>query len=324
MRMVCIDGEAQYADIVRRDVIEPLAERGHRLDWFEERFADTEATIARAQGYDGVYIIGDQGPLPEGFLSRVPGLRLVSFVGTGAHRFVDVAEAERLGITVTNVPDFASRSVAEHAIALLFAVARRVPESNGIVRSGEWAKHQGLKLGGRTLGVVGTGAIGAEVIRLGAALGMEVLFWNRTVRAEQEAALPARRVELDELFSHSDAVSVHLTHTPETEGLISNELLSRLPEGAVLVNTSRAEVIDGAALTEMLRSGRLFGAGLDVFEQEPPNLEELPVEHPNLVLTPHIGFHTDEADDVFKIAGENILAFAEGTPRNVITASSPK
>lgn len=323
MRMVCIDGEAQYADIVRRDVIEPLAARGHTLDWFEERFADAEATIARAQGYDGVYIIGDQGPLPEGFLSGVPGLRLISFVGTGAHRFVDVTEAERLGITVTNVPDFASRSVAEHSIALLFAVARRIPESDRIVRAGTWAKHQGLKLAGRTLGVLGAGAIGVEVIRIAAALGMEVLFWNRTERPEQEAALPARRVELDELFSRSDVVSVHLTHAPETEGMVSAELISRLPGGAVVINTSRAEVVDNAALAAGLRSGRLFGVGMDVFEQEPPNLAELPVEHPNLVLTPHIGFHTDEADDVFKIAGENILAFAEGAPRNVITTSSP-
>ncbi|WP_053351579.1 2-hydroxyacid dehydrogenase [Leucobacter musarum] len=321
MRIVCIDGESQYADIVRRDVIAPLAEAGHQLDWFEEHFADAEATIARAQGYDAVYIIGDQGPLPAGFLAGVPGLQLVSFVGTGAHRFVDVAEAERLGITVTNVPDFASRSVAEHAIALLFAVARRVPEGDRIVRAGEWAKHQGLKLAGRTLGVVGTGAIGREVIRIGAALGMDVVFWNRTERPDVEAELPGRRVSLDELFRSSDAVSLHLTHTPETEGIVSAELLALLPERAIVINTARDEVLDRDALFALLREGRLFGAGLDVFESEPPQLDSLPLDLPNLVLTPHIGFHTDEADDVFAIAGRNIVAFADGAPRNVVRSA---
>lgn len=322
MRFVCIDGEAQYADIVRRDVIEPLAAAGHQLDWFEEKFADADATIARAQGYDGVYIVGDQGPLPAGFLGGVPDLQLVSFVGTGVHRFVDIAEADRLGITVTNVPDFASRSVAEHAIALLFAVARRIPEGDRIVRAGDWEKNQGLKLSGRTIGVIGTGAIGREVIRIADALGMTVLFWNRTVNPEREADLPGRRVELSELFSLSDVVSVHVTHTPETEGLVSAELLESLPARAIVINTARAEVVDNAALAGLLRDGRLFGAGIDVFETEPPELSTLPVEQANLVLTPHIGFHTDEADDVFKLAGQNILAFAAGTPRNVISGTS--
>jgi len=321
VKIVCIDGESQYADIVRRDVIEPLRAAGHQLDWFEERFSDTEATIVRAQGYDAVYIIGDQGPLPEAFLSSVPGLRLVSFVGTGAHRFVDVAEAERLGITVTNVPDFASRSVAEHAIALIFAVARRVTEGDAIVRSGEWAKHQGIKLRDRTLGVVGTGAIGREVIRIGHALGMDVVYWNRTVRPEVESELPGRRVELDELFSISDVVSLHLTHTPETEGIVSAELLGALKPSAIVVNTARDEILDRDALFALLRENRIFGAGLDVFESEPPQLESLPLEHPNLVLTPHIGFHTDEADEVFAIAGRNIVAFAEGAPKNVVSST---
>lgn len=319
MKIVCIDGEAQYADIVRRDVIKPLEAQNHQFDWFEEKFSDVEATIARAQGYDGIYIIGDQGPLPENFLSRVPGLKLVSFVGTGAHRFVDVAEAERLGIAVTNVPDFASRSVAEHAIALMFAVARRVPEGNSIVRAGDWQKNQGQKLQGRTIGVLGTGAIGREVIRIADALGMNVLFWNRTTRPEIEAELPGTRVELNELFERSDVVTVHVTHTPDTEHLVSAELLQLLRPNSIFINTARAEVVDTEALFTQLRDGRLFGVGLDVFESEPPEIANLPLENLNLVLTPHIGFHTDEADEVFGIAGRNIVAFADGTPRNVIT-----
>lgn len=152
MRIVCIDGEAQYRDIVMRDVAVPLERAGHRFDWFEESFADREAAIARAEGYDGLYVVGDQGPIPFGLLDATPSLELVSFVGTGARRFVAMDEAERNGVTVTNVPDFASQSVAEHSLALVFAVARRIVEGDRAIRAGRWEKHQGVKLAGRRLG----------------------------------------------------------------------------------------------------------------------------------------------------------------------------
>lgn len=313
MRIVCIDGEAQYKDIVERDVKVPLEKAGHVFDWFEESFADTEAAIARASGYDGIYVVGDQGPVPADLLRRNPSLTLVSFVGTGARRFVNMAEAAEAGVTVTNVPDFASQSVAEHAIALMFAVARRVVEGDHIVRSGEWTKNQGLKLAGRRLGVVGAGAIGEKVIAMGQGLGMDVVYWNRS-----ERAVNAPRVELDELFETSDVVSLHLLHNAETDGLIGRDLLEKLGRNAILVNTARAEIVDNEALKELLAAGAIFGAGLDVFVTEPPVEGTLPVASANTALTPHIGFHTDEADDVFRLAGENILAFAAGTPTNVI------
>ncbi len=312
MRIVCIDGEAQYKDIVERDVKVPLEKAGHVFEWFEESFADTEAAIARASGYDGLYVVGDQGPVPAGLIER-NRLKLVSFVGTGARRFVNMEEAAATGTTVTNVPDFASQSVAEHAIALMFAVARRVVEGDGIVRSGQWTKNQGLKLAGRRLGVVGAGAIGEKVIAMGQGLGMDVVYWNRS-----ERDVPAPRVELDELFETSDVVSLHLVHTAETDRMIGRELLEKLGRNAILVNTARAEIVDNDALNELIASGAIFGAGLDVFVTEPPVDGTLPVASANTALTPHIGFHTDEADDVFRLAGENILAFAAGSPTNVI------
>lgn len=312
MRIVCIDGEAQYKDIVERDVKTPLEKAGHVFDWFEESFADTDAAIARASGYDALYVVGDQGPVPAGLIAQ-NRLKLVSFVGTGARRFVDMAEAASVGATVTNVPDFASQSVAEHAIALMFAVARRVVEGDRIVRSGEWTKNQGLKLAGRRLGVVGAGAIGEKVIAMGQGLGMDVVYWNRS-----ERSVGAPRVELDELFETSDVVSLHLLHNEETDGMIGRDLLGRLGRNAILINTARAEIVDNDALAELLAEGAIFGAGLDVFVTEPPVEGTLPVATANTALTPHIGFHTDEADDVFRIAGENILAFASGSPVNVI------
>ena len=314
MKIVCIDGEAQYREIVERDVKVPLEKAGHTFDWFEETFADPEAAIARAAGYDGLYVVGDQGPVPAGLIERNPQLRLVSFVGTGARRFVSMTEAAASGVTVTNVPDFASQSVAEHAIALMFAVARRVVEGDAIVRSSSWTKNQGLKLAGRRLGVVGAGAIGEKVIAMGKGLGMDVVYWNRSDRTVEGAT----RVELEELFDTSDVVSLHLIHNPETDGMIGRSLLERLRPTSILVNTARAEIVDSVALNELLESGAIFGAGLDVFVQEPPAADILPPASLNTALTPHIGFHTDEADDVFRLAGDNILAFAAGTPTNVL------
>lgn len=318
MRIVCIDGEAQYREIVERDVKIPLEKAGHVFDWFEESFADADAAIARAAGYDGLYVVGDQGPVPAGLVAQTSSLSLVSFVGTGARRFVSMEEAASNNVTVTNVPDFASQSVAEHAIALMFAVARRVVEGDGIVRAGAWTKNQGLKLAGRRLGVVGVGAIGGHVIRMAQGLGMEVVYWNRAGSPNRDAELGATRVELEELFETSDVVSLHLTHTPETDGLVTRDLLERLGCSAIVINTARAEIMDNDALAELLAAGKIFGAGIDVFVTEPPVVDSLPRIESNAVLTPHIGFHTDEADDVFKLAGLNILAFAAGTPTNVI------
>jgi phosphoglycerate dehydrogenase-like enzyme len=319
MRIVCIDTEDQYREIVERDVAAPLRAQGHEFAWVDGgRFDRPADAIASAAGFDALYVIGDQGPLPAGLLEQTPTLKLVSFVGTGARRFVDMAEAERAGVTVTNVPDFASQSVAEHAIALMFAGARRVVEGDGIVRSGGWAKHQGVKLAGERIGVIGAGAIGSRVIRLAKGLGMEPVYWSRTDDPERTAALGAEYVSLEELVATSRVVSVHVTHSPETDRLVNRQLLERLRSDAIFVNTARAEVVDSEALDEQLAAGRIFGAGIDVFAEEPPNTETLPSIGSNAVLTPHIGFHTDEADDVFRLAGENILAFASGRPTNVI------
>lgn len=319
MKTVCIDGEAQYRDIVMRDVAAPLEAAGHQFDWFEESFADVDATIARAAGYDVLYVIGDQGPVPAGLLRANPSLKLVSFVGTGARRFVAMDEAAECGVTVTNVPDFASQSVAEHALALTFAAARRIGEGDRIVREGRWEKNQGLKLAGRRLGVVGAGAIGSRMIGLGNGIGMDVVYWSRTPDAARDERLGAQRVELDELFATSDVVSLHVTHNDDTDQMISRSLLESMRSRAILVNTARAEIVDQTALAELLERGAIFGAGIDVFVDEPPRADSLPPAGANVVLSAHVGFHTDEADDVFRLAGENILAFAAGTPANVIS-----
>jgi phosphoglycerate dehydrogenase-like enzyme len=144
------------------------------------------------------------------------------------------------------------------------------------------------------------------------------VYWSRAADPARDAATGGHRVELEELFATSDVVSVHLTLTDETRGLVSRDLLGRLKPGAIFVNTARAGIVDTDALGELVASGALFGVGLDVFPDEPPQLASLPPTTVNAVLTPHVGFHTDEADDVFRLAGQNILAFAAGEPTNVL------
>lgn len=313
MKMICLDGEPQYKSIVERDVIPLLEAGGHSLNWQELQLSDVDAVVEAAAGHDGIYVIGDQGPLPASLIERLPELRLISFVGTGAERFVDLAQARAFGVAVTNVPDFASQSVAEHAIALMFAVARRITVGDSAVRSGHWAKEQGQLIRGRKLGVVGLGSIGSKVAAMGRALGMEVYAWSRSGGPAMEGV---KHVSLEELFSTCDVVSLHLLHTAETEGLVSAQLVQLMPPDAILINTARAEIVEPGAAEAALASGRLFGAGVDVFRQEPPAQDDLPPLGANTVLTPHIGFHTDEADAVFRLAAENILEFAQGRTTN--------
>jgi phosphoglycerate dehydrogenase-like enzyme len=186
------------------------------------------------------------------------------------------------------------------------------------IRTGEWRPRLVTELRGKRLGIVGAGPIAARLVELAKALGMEVTAWTRNPSPERERALGCRFVTLPELFRTSSAVSVHVASTPETEGLIGEELLSLLPQDAILVNTARGAVLDEAALARLLGEGRLLGAGLDVFTEEPP-----PPDHPLLqtgrtVLTPHVGYHTPEASqELMRVWLENMLAFARGRPQNV-------
>lgn len=262
--------------------------------------------------------------LPNEVLQVVKNLKIVSFIGLGASNFVDLDEAARQGITVTHTIS-AAETIAEHTMALILAAARNIARLDRALREGTWSSElTGLDLRGKTLGLIGFGRIAQRTAPLAKAFGMRVIAWTRNPSAERAARHDIEFADLDTVLGGSDVLSLHLLLTPETEGLITAERLGKTKPGVILVNTARQEILDEAALIELLASGHIRAAGFDVFNQEP-----LPRDHPflkmeNVVLTPHTAYSTPEAvATMLDIAIGNLEAFFAGSPTNVATPSQP-
>jgi D-3-phosphoglycerate dehydrogenase / 2-oxoglutarate reductase len=249
--------------------------------------------VTRASLLEGrAIVMNDHTQFTADLLASCPELKSIVFLGTGAASYVDLDAADRLGIRVRNYKGYGDRSVAEHTLALIFAAARRIAAMDAEIRRGRFEPLDGFELLGKTLGVIGTGGIGAVVVRLASALGMRVLAWNRS---GVDPALPAEAVELDDLLAAADIVSLHLSLSNATKGFLTREHLARMKPGAIFVNTARGAIVDEPALVEALRTRHLGHAALDVFVEEP-----LPADHPfttmpNVTLTAHAGFMTREA-----------------------------
>jgi len=251
-------------------------------------------------------------------LDAAPNLKLVAISGTGVED-VDVAEATRRGIAVANVPGPSNRAVAEHCLALLFAVARAVPAQDRAIRRGEWQAARGIELGGKVLGIVGVSGISSVLAPLARALGMTVISWSRDNDPVRAEAIGASAVPLDELLATADAVSLHVRLNDSTRGMIGARQLARMKRTAILINTARGGVVDEPALVHALATGTIAGAGLDVFAQEP-----LPAGHPflameNVVMTPVSAWNTVDASvRMIAQAIENVTRFLAGSPVNVV------
>jgi phosphoglycerate dehydrogenase-like enzyme len=273
-----------------------------------------EGLLERIAGAEIVINIRSSTRFTENVFERSGGLRLVSLWGTGTDH-VDLAAAARHGVTVTNTPGVAAVSIAEHALALLLAVARRVPHLDREVRQGRWPRGEGAQMHGKTLGIIGLGAVGRQFARLGAAIGMRVVAWTM----HPDRSLGFELVSLDELLGSSDVVSLHLRLSAESRGLIGARELEKMKPSAILINTARGPIVDERALLEALGSKRIAGAGLDVFDSEP-----LPGGHPlmrldNVVLSPHSAGVTPEALEAgLQLAIENVWNFLKGRATNVV------
>ncbi|MCX8135507.1 D-2-hydroxyacid dehydrogenase [Pyrobaculum aerophilum] len=223
-------------------------------------------------------------------------LKILARYGVGLDN-VDVEYAVKKGIAVVSAPNAPSQSVAELTIGLLFSVARRIPLLNAKVKAGEWpkGKYIGIEIAGKTMGIVGFGRIGRLVAQMAKSLGMNILASDVIDVSKEVAKIGGRQVPLEELLRQSDVVTIHVPLTPETYHLLNAERLSLLKDGAIIINTSRGEVIDHEALLKHL--DRLWGVGLDVLPEEPPKshyLRQL-IAHEKVVVTPHVGSETKEA-----------------------------
>ena len=242
-----------------------------------------------------------------------PELKLISIWGTGTDN-VDLAAARELGIRVTNTPGVSAIAVAEHALTLMLAVARKILQVDSQVRQGQWPRAMVSRIHGKTLGLIGTGAIGGEMARLGKAVGCRVIAWTFHPRGGI-----AEWVSFEDVFRQSDFVSLHVRQSPETVGMIRREHFEMMKPGAILINTARGAIVNEADLLEALQAGRIAGAGLDVFEQEPLPEKSPFLSLPNVVLTPHSAGITPETTEAgIAMAIDNILRFIAGAPANIV------
>jgi len=249
----------------------------------------TEADlVALCTGADVIFV--EHTVIPKTVLDACPSIRAIVFMGTGAGTYVDLPDAASRGIIVRTTPGYGDRAVAEHAIALMFAAARRVAEMDRGIRAGVWSPLGGLQLEGQKIAVIGLGGIGSTMADIATALGMRVAGWNRSRKDH-----PCFEENLDEVLSGANIVTLHLSLNSETLGILDERRL-RLPDrGFLLVNTARADLVDQAAMLRLLSEGQIGHAALDVFPEEPLPKGNPYVDAQSLTLTAHAAYMTDAA-----------------------------
>lgn len=283
---------------------------------YDTRPADSAEKIARASGAQ--ILINSRGSVTwrTEELRALPDLKMVTTCSIGTD-MVDLVLAKELGIVVSNQPGRTAPVVAEHMFGLMFALAKRAHFQTAELKAGRWTRQMNIMLQKKVLGIVGTGAIGAEMARLGRAIGMDVLAWTFNPSDARGKELGVQFVELEELLKASDVVSLHVKLTPDSHHLIAAKELSLMKDGALLLNGARGDVLDLDALHAVLQAGHLAGAGLDVFPQEPLGADHPILECEQVVLTPHAADQTPEGVDLLNEgAVDNIIAFLEGKTQN--------
>ena len=296
------DGSAAYEKAMALGALRVCGERG----------ADDAGELASRIGDATVAVnIRAYAPFTDAVFAACPKLRMVSIWGVGTDH-IDLAAAARRGITVCNTPGANAIAVGEHAIALMMAVARKIPQIDRDMRKGEWPREMLGQLHGKTLGVLGTGAIGSHVAKLGRAFGMNVLEWS----ARRNSA-----AERDDLLRRADFVSLHVRLTPQTRGFIGAREFALMKSEAILINTGRGALVERNALHEALARQRIAGAGLDVFHDEPLKADDPILGFANTVLSPHNAGQTPEVRrDGLLLTISNVEQFLTGKPQNVVSA----
>ena len=294
----------------------------HDVIWYFDRPNDETSTIERLSEADCIINIRSSVKFTRNVLANCNRLRILSVWGTGVDH-VDLLAAEEYGITVSNTPAYGAPYVSEHALTLALAVSRQIVESDRHIRQGGWTRGFINELYGKTLGVIGTGAIGQRMIQLGKGIGMNVIAWTINPDNNRAKEYGTEFVELNDLMARSDVISIHLALSNKTENLIGENEISLMKETAILVNTARGPIVDEKALLSALRSRQIAGAGLDSFDIEP-----LPSGHPfteldNVILSPHAGgMAYNGTMRGLEMSVENLESFAKGNPIYVVAQGS--
>lgn len=294
MKIVAVEPigiSAERAQEIRQN----LADKGHEFVWYADRKEDSATLVERMKDAEVVMI--SNIPLREEVLVQCPKLQFLNVAFTGLDH-IDLGYCETHNILVKNASGYATEAVAELAVGLMIDVLRKITFLDGSIRQGGVrGAFLGRELRGKTVGIVGTGAIGIRTIELLKAFGCRVLAWSRTHKPEV-LNLGVAYVTLEGLMRDSDIISLHVPLNDETKHLISKEMLALCKPSAILINTARGNVVDMDALAECLRDGKIAGAGIDVYEKEPPLQQDHPLlSAPNCVCVPHVGYATREAFD---------------------------
>jgi D-3-phosphoglycerate dehydrogenase / 2-oxoglutarate reductase len=316
-----------FADAIRSKIESPIEFREYQSPWPRVPFGEI-GEVAEASGSEDEIIQAIQGvsifvanhaPLTKKVLESAPDLKLV-VIARGGPTNANVKAATEHGVFVCNAPGRNATATAEHTMSLILAVLRRIPETHFPLMRGEWRGDYyeidqcGLELEDSTAGLVGYGAIGSRVARMLRGFGCHVLVYDPYLKPEALGDL-AQKVELDELLSRSRIVSLHARATPETKGMIGAKQLAAMPAGSVLINCARGSLVDYDAVCDALDSGHLWGAGLDVFPEEPIPADSRLLKTPHIVMTPHIaGASKQTAEKAARIAAGEVRRFLLGQP----------
>lgn len=318
MKLVVLDGHTMNPGDISWVPYEALGE----LKVFGSATNDEDEIIRRLEGAE-IALVNDS-PMTRRVIEACPELKFIAVQSTGFNA-VDLKAARERGIPVSNVPDYGTMAVAQYAIAHLLEICGHVSHHSKRVHEGAWLEcgdwcfwdYPMIELYGKTMGIIGFGRIGQQVGRIAAALGMKVLAFNRS-RSEEGARI-ADYVELDELLSRSDVISLHAPLTAESRNIINRETIGKMKDGVIIINNSRGGLIVEEDLAEALESGKVYAAGLDVVRNEPIT-EASPLYHAkNCFITPHISWAPKECRQrIVDTSAENIRAFLAGRPQNVV------
>ncbi|MER7015816.1 D-2-hydroxyacid dehydrogenase family protein [Saccharopolyspora sp. NPDC000359] len=295
-----------------------------QVEFFHEHIADRDELVRRLSPFAVIAAMRERTAFPREVLAALPNLELLVTTGM-RNASIDMAAARELGIVVSGTggagADRSWAPTAELTWGLIFALLRQIPAEDRSIREGGWQRGIGVEVVGRTLGVLGLGRLGTQVAQVGRVFGMDVIAWSQNLTDEAAAAAGARRVSKDELFAESDVLTIHTVLSKRTRGLVGAAELALMRPTAYLINTSRGPVVDEAALRSALHEGRLAGAGIDVFDQEPLSADNPWRSTPRTVLTPHLGYVTEDVYRTFYTdTVESIAAHLQGAPIRVLNA----
>jgi phosphoglycerate dehydrogenase-like enzyme len=306
-----------YQDAAPRAADWGPLQREADVQFFRDHLADERALVERLSAFDVAIAMRERTPFPRSLLAQLPRLRLLVTTGL-RNASIDVGAARELGITVSGTEGL-PYPTAELTWGLILALARRIPHEDRATREGAWQTSVGVGLSGKTLGILGLGRLGTRVAQVGAAFGMTVVAWSPNLTEARAASAGVQLVSQRALLETADVLSIHLVLSERTRHLLGAKELAAMKRSALLINTSRGPIVDEAALVAALREGKIAGAGLDVFDHEP-----LPPTHPlrklpNTVITPHLGYVTEETYRIFYTqAIEDALGYLAGTPQRTL------